>query len=145
MTHHRHLRSEDGLVMVPVIILMVVAIGVCMALLAIVDTQTGESREQRSADAAQTLAEGVVNATANVLAADQSLWPATGACQPVTGDLTAGARPAARWSPGSRPRSRQRFAGTSPDFATRPPTRRPGGSTCARWTPPTRRAGRRRS
>lgn len=89
MTHHRQLQSEDGFVMVPVIILLVVAIAVSLALLAIVDTQTGESREQRSADSAQTLAEGVVNATGNVLAANPSLWPTTGACVPVTGDLMA--------------------------------------------------------
>ncbi len=90
MTHHRQLQSEDGFVMVPVIILLVVAIAASLALLAIVDTQTGESREQRSADSAQTLAEGVVNATGNVLAANPSLWPtATGACVPVSGDLTA--------------------------------------------------------
>ena len=118
MTHHRHLQSEDGMVMVPVIILLVVAIAVSLALLAIVDTQTGESREQRSADSAQTLAEGVVNATANVLASDPSLWPATGACIPVTGDLTAGSPTGTDLVSRVTAEVKQRFAGTSTDFAS---------------------------
>jgi len=117
MTHHRHLRSEDGMVMVPVIILLVVAIAASLALLAIVDTQTGESREQRSADSAQTLAEGVVNATANVLASDPSLWPTAGACLPVTGDLTAASPTGTDLASRIAAEVKQRFSGTSSDFA----------------------------
>jgi hypothetical protein len=116
MTHHRHLQSEDGMVMVPVIILLVVAIAASLALLAIVDTQTGESREQRSADSAQTLAEGVVNATANVLASDPSLWPTTGACVPVTGDLAAGTPAGTDLVSRVTAEVKERFSGTSTDF-----------------------------
>lgn len=117
MTHHRQLQSEDGWVMVPVIILLVVAIAVSLALLAIVDTQTGESREQRSADTAQTLAEGAVSASANVLAANQSLWPTSGACQPVTGDLTAAAPTGSTLADKIAAEVKARFTGTSPDLA----------------------------
>ncbi|MDP1846895.1 MAG: hypothetical protein Q8K79_03800 [Solirubrobacteraceae bacterium] len=103
--------------MVPVIILLVVAIAASLALLSIVDTQTGESREQRSADSAQTLAEGVVNATANVLAANPSLWPTTGACTPVTGDLAAASPSGTDLASRVTAEVKQRFSGTSTDFA----------------------------
>jgi hypothetical protein len=116
MTDDRKLRSEHGFVMVPVIILMVVALGVCMALLAIVDTQSGESREQRSSDAAQTLAEGAVSATANVLAANQSLWPTSGACQTASGDLTTAAS-GSTLDALVAAEIKSRFNGTSPDYA----------------------------
>src|SRR5687768_16867106 len=118
MTHHRDLRSEDGWVMVPVIILLVVAIGVCMAILALVDGQTGESREQRSSDTAQTLAEGAVSAAANVLAANQSLWPSSsGACQAVSGDLTAAAPTGSTLADKIAAEVKAPFAGTSTDLA----------------------------
>jgi hypothetical protein len=118
MTHHRHLHSEDGWVMVPVIILLVVAIAVSLALLAVVDTQTGESREQRSADSAQTLAEGVVSATANVLAGDATLWPTTGTCVPVTGDFAAGTPSGTTLADKVTAEVKARFSGTSTDFAS---------------------------
>lgn len=118
MTHHRQLQSEAGFVMVPVIILLVVAIAVALALLAIVDTQTGESREQRSADSAQTLAEGAITATANVLASNESLWPtAAGACVPVTGDLTTAAPTGTDLVSRISAEVKARFAGTSTDLA----------------------------
>lgn len=117
MTHHRDLRSEDGWVMVPVIILLVVAIGVCMAVLALVDEQTGASREQRSADTAQTLAEGAVSASANVLAANQSLWPTAGACQTVSGNLTAAAPTGTTLADKIAAEVKARFTGTSSDLA----------------------------
>jgi Tfp pilus assembly protein PilX len=116
MTHHRDLRSEDGWVMVPVIILLVVAIGVGMAILALVDGQTTESREQRSADSAQTLAEGAVGAAANVLAANQALWPTSGACQTISGDLTAAAPTGTTLADRIAAEVKSRFAGTTPDF-----------------------------
>ena len=117
MTDHRNLRSEHGFVMVPVIILMVVALGVCMALLAIVDTQSGESREQRSGDAAQTLAEGAVSATANVLAANESLWPTSGPCETASGDLTTAAAGGSTLDALIAAEIKARFTGTSPDYA----------------------------
>ena len=117
MTDHRNLRAEHGFVMVPVIILMVVAFGVCMALLAIVDTQSGQSREQRSADAAQTLAEGAVSATANVLATNQALWPTSGACQTASGDLAAAAAAGSTLDALVAAEIKARFNGTSPDYA----------------------------
>lgn len=85
----QQLKSEGGWVMVPVIILMVAAMGVAFALLAIVDTQTGQSREQRSRDASQTLAEGVVSSTANILAdrTTAQVWRVA-ACEQITGDLS---------------------------------------------------------
>lgn len=119
MTHHRHLQSEAGMVMVPVIILLVVAIATSLALLALVDTQTGESREQRSADSAQTLAEGLVSATANVLAADPSVWPATtGPCVPVTGNLEAGTPTGTSLADKVTAEIKARFSGTSPELAS---------------------------
>jgi hypothetical protein len=121
MTKQGCLRSEDGWVMVPVIILMVVAIGVGLALLTVVDQQTGQARAQRSTDSAQTLAEGVVNATANVLATDASstMWPVSGACQTVKGDLTT-ASAASSTSLAARVTTevQARFSGTSPDYAS---------------------------
>ena len=68
----RRLHAQDGWVMVPVIVLMVVAIGLGLALLAVVDQQTAQGAKVRKGDAAQTLAEGVVSATANVLASNQT-------------------------------------------------------------------------
>lgn len=118
MTDHRILRSEHGFVMVPVIVLMVVAIGVCMALLAIVDTQSSDSREVRSGDAAQTLAEGAVSATANVLAANQSLWPTSGACKTASGDLTTAAGGGSTLDALIAAEVKSRFNGTSPDYAS---------------------------
>jgi hypothetical protein len=90
MSDRRHLGSDEGWMLVPVIILMVVAIGVGTALLLIVNTQSRQSGKQRSVDSAQTLAEGAVSATANVLAVDHSaaMWPVSGGCLTVNGDLT---------------------------------------------------------
>jgi len=119
MSNH-HLGSEGGWVMVPVIILMVVAIGVGTALLAIVDTQTQQSGKQRKVDSAQTLAEGAVSATANVLAVDHSsaMWPVSGGCVTVNGDLTnASAQPSTSIAAKVTTEIQSRFSGTSPDYA----------------------------
>ena len=106
--------------MVPVIILMVVAIGVAFALLAIVDTQTSQSREQRSKDSAQTLAEGAVSSTANVLAdtASAAVWRMTALRErsPATSRPRRPAR--ARRSPRSSP-PRSRRASPAPRPTTR--------------------------
>ncbi len=114
-------RNEDGWVMVPAIVLLVVALGFAFALLAIVDTQTSQSRQQRSTDAAQTLAEGVVTATANVLAADatSASWPTSGACETITGDLTTA--PTGNTSSLAyrvTTEVQTRFSGSSPEYAT---------------------------
>lgn len=119
MTNHR-MGTEDGWVMVPVIILMVVAIGVGTALLTIVDTQTQQSGKQRKVDAAQTLAEGAVSATANVLAVDHSAstWPVAGGCLAVSGDLTnASTQPSTSLAARITTEVQSRFSGTSPDYA----------------------------
>ncbi|HVF78557.1 MAG TPA: hypothetical protein VNA28_09685 [Solirubrobacteraceae bacterium] len=113
--------------LVPVIILMVVAIGVGTALLTIVDTQTQQSGKQRKVDSAQTLAEGAVSATANVLAVDNSpsMWPVAGGCATVTGDLTnASAQPSTSLAAKITTEVQARFTGTSPDY----------GATAARNT-----------
>lgn len=121
MSNHSQLRSEDGWVLVPVIILMVIAIGVGTALLTVVDTQTRQSGKQRSVDAAQTLAEGAVSATANVLAVDHSssMWPVSGGCVTVSGDLTnASTAPSSSLAAKVTKEVQARFKGTSPDYAT---------------------------
>jgi hypothetical protein len=114
-------RNEDGWVMIPAIVLMIVALGLAFALLAMVDTQTSQSRLQRSSDAAQTLAEGVAAATANVLAADSSSasWWNVGTCQRVEGDLTTPPT-GATTSLGYRVKTevQARFAGSSSEYAT---------------------------
>lgn len=115
MTKSRKLASEDGWVMVPVIVLMVAGMIVAFALLAIVDTQTGESRDQRSRDAAQTLAEGVVSSTANVLAdsASAPVWKIE-ACEPVSGDLTAASTaPVSSFAAKLTAELQERFGGSS--------------------------------
>jgi hypothetical protein len=120
MSNHRRLGSEDGWVLVPVIILMVVAIGVGTALLTIVDTQTRQSGKQRKVDSAQTLAEGAVSATANVLAVDHSasMWPVSGGCVAVSGDLTSpSTQPSASLAAKVTTEVQARFSGTSPDYA----------------------------
>ena len=148
MSKRRRLGSEDGWVLVPVIILMVVAIGVGTALLTIVDTQTQQSGKQRKVDSAQTLAEGAVSATANVLAVDNSasMWPVSGLCATVSGDLT---------NPSTRAErvARREDHGGGPGAVLRHLTRlcaprrhatRPGASTSVRYRAASR-AGRRRS
>lgn len=121
MTVSRLRGSEQGFVIVPVMALLAVALGLGLALLAIVDTQTSQGRTQRMSDAAQTLAEGVASATANVLAADPSggSWPTAGGCQTVNGDLST--------APSGLPTSlpyrvaaeiQARFSGTSADYAS---------------------------
>ncbi|CAN5274766.1 hypothetical protein BH20ACT16_BH20ACT16_04890 [soil metagenome] len=120
MSNHRRLGSEDGWVLVPVIILMVVAIGVGTALLTIVDTQTRQSGKQRKVDSAQTLAEGAVSATANVLAVDHSAstWPVSGGCLAVSGDLTnPSTQPSTSLAAKVTTEVQARFSGTSPDYA----------------------------
>lgn len=84
----RPVAAEDGWVMVPVIALMIVALGLGFALLALVDRQTQASAQERDRDAVLTLAEGVGTAAANVLATDASAadWVAPG-CRSATGDL----------------------------------------------------------
>ncbi|MDO9407195.1 hypothetical protein [Patulibacter sp.] len=76
-------RDDRGWVIVPVLALMVIALGLGFALLAVVDTQTAETREKRANDAAQTFSEGVVAVTASVMATrtDAGTWRYTGACQ----------------------------------------------------------------
>jgi hypothetical protein len=88
-TRRRH-HSEHGFVMVPVIALLAVALGLGIALLAIVDTQTTQGSSQRMSDAAQTLSEGVAAAATNALSSNPSAvdWPITGSCQTFTGNLT---------------------------------------------------------
>jgi hypothetical protein len=143
MSTHR-LSSEDGWVLVPVIILMVVAIGVGTALLTIVDTQTRQSGKQRSVDSAQTLAEGAVSATANVLATDQSaaMWPLSGACATVSGDLTSpSTQPSTSLAAKVTTEVQARFSGTSPEYAASTATNTTWrvdvcpvqGSDTARW------------
>ncbi|MDB5297860.1 MAG: hypothetical protein JWO31_3843 [Phycisphaerales bacterium] len=61
--------DDAGWVMIPVVVLLVVALGLGFALLSLVDTQTQAASKQRDIDAAHTLAEGVATSTANVLAA----------------------------------------------------------------------------
>jgi hypothetical protein len=122
MSKHR-LSSEDGWVLAPVIILMVVAIGVATALLTVVNTQTRQSGKQRSVDAAQTLAEGAVGATANVLAADHSaaMWPTSGSCTTVNGDLTtASTQPSTSLAAKVTTEVQARFSGTSAEYAASP-------------------------
>lgn len=120
MMNHRRLACEDGWVLVPVIILMVVAIGVGTALLTIVDEQTRQSGKQRSVDSAQTLAEGAVSATANVLATERSsaMWPVAGGCATASGDLTnASTQPSTSLVAKITTEVQARFSGTSPDYA----------------------------
>lgn len=120
MTIKRRIASEDGWVMVHVIVLMVVAIGFGMALLAIVDEQTRQSSSQRKSDAAQTLAEGAISATANVLATDRQAtsWPVEGPCEQVRGTLTdASAQPSGSLAAKVTAEVQRRFSDTSPDFA----------------------------
>lgn len=119
MSNHR-MGSEDGWVLAPVMILMVIAIGVGTALLTIVDTQTQQSSKQRKVDSAQTLAEGAVSATANVLAVDHSasIWPVAGGCATVSGDLTtASTQPSTSLAAKVTSEVQSRFSGTSPDYA----------------------------
>lgn len=114
-------RADHGFVMVPVMVLLVVALGLGLAVLAIVDTQTSQGSSQRMSDAAQTLAEGVVAATANSLATNGTSadWPTTGACQTITGDLTTAPTGAAT-SLAYRVTTevQARFAGTSSDYSS---------------------------
>ena len=121
MTKSRQLMSDEGgWVMVPVIILMVVAMGVAFAILAIVDTQTGQGREQRSKDSAQTLAEGAVSSTANVLAgtASAAVWKIT-SCERIDGDLvTASTAPSTSFAAKLTAELQARFDGTSADYAS---------------------------
>jgi hypothetical protein len=121
MTRTPRRRSEYGFVMVPVMILLVVALGLGLALLAIVDTQTSQGSSQRMSDAAQTLAEGVVAATANSLSTNGTAadWPITGACQAITGDLTTaptGATTSLAYRVAKEVQTR--FAGTSSDYSS---------------------------
>jgi hypothetical protein len=83
-------RRDDGFVLVPVVILMVIALGLGFALLAVVDTQSAQSADERAANASQTLAEGVVAAAGNVVASDQSAttWPTLGGCRTYTHRLS---------------------------------------------------------
>ncbi|MEV4418804.1 hypothetical protein AB0L40_02370 [Patulibacter sp. NPDC049589] len=80
--------------MVAVIALLTVAIALGFVLLALVDRQSNASAEQRTVDAAQTLAEGALASTANILARDGSSpdWAASG-CQRITGSLTGSLTP----------------------------------------------------
>ena len=121
MTKRRQMMSDEGgWVMVPVIILMVVAMGVAFALLAIVDTQTGQGREQRSKDSAQTLAEGAVGSTANILAdtASAAVWKVT-TCETINGDLvTASTAPSTSFAAKLTAEMQARFDGTSGDYAS---------------------------
>jgi hypothetical protein len=143
MTKSRQLGSEEGWVMVPVIVLMVVAMAVAFALLAIVDTQTGQSREQRSKDSAQTLAEGAISSTANVLADSASglVWKIT-ACESVTGNLVSpSTAPSTSFAAKLTKEIQDRFAGTSPDYTPSASQKTawrvdvcPVQSTDARWS-----------
>ena len=109
--------SDGGWVIVPVIVLMVVALGLGFALLAIVDTQTSEGRQQRDVNAAQTLAEGVVAAASTVLGSDSAAttWPVSGTCRTYSHRLS-------ETTTGSDLESRitkavhDRFSGTSTDL-----------------------------
>lgn len=138
MMKRRQLVSEQGFVMVPVIVLMVIAIAVALALLAIVDTQTGQSREQRSKDAAQTLAEGAISATANILAdtASAAVWNVT-SCDTVTGDLsTASTSPSTSFAAKLTAEVQARFGG-SPEYSSSTSWRVhvcPVQSTDTRWS-----------
>lgn len=103
---------------VPVMVLLVLGLGLGFALLALVDVQTSEGREQRKDDAAQTLAEGVVAATANVMGADASAttWPTTGACRTYTHRLS-DTSPATDLEARIVNEVHDRFAGSSSDLA----------------------------
>lgn len=83
--------DDRGWVMVPVMALLVIAIGLGFAGLALVDRQTSASADERQSDAAQTLAEGALNATATVLANDDGRgeWSRTASngCTLVRGNL----------------------------------------------------------
>ncbi|MGX6447146.1 hypothetical protein ACVU7I_03600 [Patulibacter sp. S7RM1-6] len=80
---------EGGWVLVPVMALLVVGLLLSFAALVLVDRQTRASSEERDLDATQTLAEGVVTSTANVLAEHTAAsdWSSAG-CQRATGTLT---------------------------------------------------------
>lgn len=83
--------DEHGWVMVPVMAMLVIALGLAFAALALVDQQTSAAGEERQADASQVLAEGALNATASVLASDEGRaeWnrQATTACTTIRGNL----------------------------------------------------------
>jgi len=82
--------DDAGWVLVPVMALLAIGLVLCFAALLLVDRQTQAAAGERTADAAETLAEGVATATASVLAGDESnpVWLAKfTACQSVTGNL----------------------------------------------------------
>ncbi|MCK9248660.1 MAG: hypothetical protein M0P31_06750 [Solirubrobacteraceae bacterium] len=83
--------------MVPVITMLTIALALGFAALLLVERQTSSARAERGTDAAQTLAEGVLTATASTLAGDagSAIWetpfPVGGdgtiRCTDITGDL----------------------------------------------------------
>ncbi len=75
--------------MVPAIVMLTITLALGAALAVVVQVQHRAGGTQRSADSAQTLAEGIISATANVMATDQSsaVWPTTGACTAYTGTV----------------------------------------------------------
>lgn len=90
-TSPKRLAEDGGWVMVPVIALLVIALGLAFAVLALVDQQTSAASEERQVDASQVLAEGVLNTTAGVLASDDGRgeWNRVAGtpCTSVRGDL----------------------------------------------------------
>lgn len=118
--------NDEGWVLVPAIILMAVSLIVVFALLVVVDVQRKQGGVHRTADASQTLAEGVVSATAQALAqwnptnavsGEGTPWAMT-ACTTVSGNLGGVTTGATQLETLVRTAVNGRFDGTSGEFAT---------------------------
>jgi Tfp pilus assembly protein PilX len=70
-------RSEQGWVVVTAIVLMTIMLGIGLAMFAQADTQSGQSRTERTRESAFNLAEGLLQAESVVL---QNNWPSDVPC-----------------------------------------------------------------
>lgn len=126
MLRTRIRRDDEGWILVPAMALMVISLLIAFALLVAVDGQRKQGQVQRTADASQALAEGVVSATsealaqwtpANAVSGEGTPWTMT-ACTAITGNLGGVTTGATELESLVRTAVNGRFNGTSGEFVS---------------------------